>query len=1358
MPLKITASGYIQVHRGGVFVSRHNTVEDAVESCVAHAAVHGEGVYDITYPTRRVSITVPLTIIKNQLGGVGTTPNRAPIWSIDTEELTTGVAYSLNLNTLCADPDGNPLTFSQVSGTLPVGLSFAAPVISGTPTTVETPNVTFRADDGTDTTDAILTFEVLNPDTVAPSAVVLTPTVYSTTEVNLTWTVSVDSAGVNQRVSGLSGYRIYRDGNLIQTIAAPTTTYNDTGLSSAVTYQYYIRPIDVAGNVGVSSNVVSVQTDSIAPSVPANVIANGISTSTIRVTWNAATDTGGSGLAGYRIYLSTDGVTAWSLHTTVAAPTTSYDHTGLAAQVTRYYRVTSYDNANNESTYTGQAVGVTLPQSGGALLDWGGISHHTLEVLRPKTGLHANDRIYAAYPGLEYNIGTAAVGGVPPYRYSLSNAPAGMTINQDTGVISWPNPQATASNIVVTVLDTKGVTATGTWSITVATTRFLFISATGNDTTGAGTLASPWRTVSKAQSTGNNTHIVMMDSGSYDCVGIADTGDGPRFAQQYNNPCVWVKREGATVNWNVTNGTRTTIDVRGDNLYFDGIRFTGWGGAAINSVGFFKQIGDYSVWRRCAAHDYGPGVESANSSFIMWISGNFGDGTHDLNVIQDCEFYNQITGDVNCTLKIYATNKLLVERCYFHDFQSTTEGAIANKAGNTFVTVRGCYSGPNMLAPCYGGNQNAAATGQCDVEFCFNNFVGPAGFSLGGLTTVLVNHDGTQDSASYYFRNTIRGGFTIDELNVGDGPFNVYNNVIVNETTNDNPDGSHIDHGIPPVDISRLVLTDNLAGNAANAYVDANGLLQGASRTSYLYYRGHEVSGTTQTSWQLATDHYIPAKMVPNIIHPRPDSETIIHARHRKAPSAIEWRCPIVVQGGAWPFRYELVTAPAGATIGETLPSDWLTNGLQNYGVIVWPSPTVGQHNWTVRVTDQDGTVVTRSWAMQVYDRENTTHFIFVNAATGSNSNSGAYSSPKLNFAGWYGTDKNDSTHDNKQAFYFSGTYSVAAFTHFEGGNLQQVPCHANKPGVHVTMPGASVTFDNNNQAYWKMDGSEGDQYFEGMSWINPTVTENGVPRKTHWRSGGNGGGRFTQFRVRYVGNPSVSADSTNSNCYMFGSNPIGNPTTFYHAVVQCIFDSIDYQGAGLHYHTNDVVIEGCLQIPSGNGNDGGIYLKANTIRRVSCRANRSSGIMDAPFLFFSQFDDDPADVRSDIEFCWNKWRNDNANTANEGAGGVGIGQGTGANGNHYGRFWSYRNNVICRHTSLIGIGAYTPSPGPFEFQNDVIQHSGAYTDGFYFLNSSQMPARLIKTNLNTNTSGLLDGTTVLRIGGPNGTHGCEVA
>ncbi len=93
--------------------------------------------------------------------------------------------------------------------------------------------------------------------------------------------------------------------------------------------------------------------DTSAPSVPQNLTASAASATRIELTWAASTDTGGSGLAGYRIYR--DGATT-ALATVTA---TTYADASVAANTAYSYTVRSFDGAGNTSAASSAATATT---------------------------------------------------------------------------------------------------------------------------------------------------------------------------------------------------------------------------------------------------------------------------------------------------------------------------------------------------------------------------------------------------------------------------------------------------------------------------------------------------------------------------------------------------------------------------------------------------------------------------------------------------------------------------------------------------------------------------------------------------------------------------------------------------------------------------------------------------------------------------------------------------------------------------------------------------------------------------------------------------------------------------------------
>ena len=88
-------------------------------------------------------------------------------------------------------------------------------------------------------------------DTTPPNAPTnLSASSISSSHINLSWTSATDNVGV-------TGYQIYRDGTLLDTVGAGTS-YTDNTVSGNVSYQYQVRAVDAVGNVSGLSNQATV--------------------------------------------------------------------------------------------------------------------------------------------------------------------------------------------------------------------------------------------------------------------------------------------------------------------------------------------------------------------------------------------------------------------------------------------------------------------------------------------------------------------------------------------------------------------------------------------------------------------------------------------------------------------------------------------------------------------------------------------------------------------------------------------------------------------------------------------------------------------------------------------------------------------------------------------------------------------------------------------------------------------------------------------------------------------------------------------------------------------------------------------
>jgi chitodextrinase len=265
---------------------------------------------------------------------------------------TPTTATNINLTwTACTDTSGSLIAGYKIyRGGAQIGSSTTANYSDGTVVGSTTYTYTVACYDNAGNNSAqSAPVNVASLDTTPPSVPTgLAGTAPTSTTVNLTWTAATDTGG-----SGLAGYKIYRAGVQIGTSA--TTSYSDTTTAGTTTYSYTVAAYDHAGNTSAQSSAVNLTTpDTIPPSIPTGLAASAPASGTVNLTWAAATDTGGSGLAGYIVYragaqIGTSASAAYTDTTTLG--TTSYT-----------YAVAAYDNAGNVSAQS-SGVSITTPDT-----------------------------------------------------------------------------------------------------------------------------------------------------------------------------------------------------------------------------------------------------------------------------------------------------------------------------------------------------------------------------------------------------------------------------------------------------------------------------------------------------------------------------------------------------------------------------------------------------------------------------------------------------------------------------------------------------------------------------------------------------------------------------------------------------------------------------------------------------------------------------------------------------------------------------------------------------------------------------------------------------------------------------------
>ena len=123
---------------------------------------------------------------------------------------------------------------------------------------------------GTVAQDATVTVTAAS-DTTAPSVPAnLVATTISSSQINLSWSASTDSIVAGQATSGVSGYRIYRNGILFTTTTG--TSYSSIGLSAGTLYSYMVSAYDVSGNNSTQS-IAATATTLLAADVTAPIVS-----------------------------------------------------------------------------------------------------------------------------------------------------------------------------------------------------------------------------------------------------------------------------------------------------------------------------------------------------------------------------------------------------------------------------------------------------------------------------------------------------------------------------------------------------------------------------------------------------------------------------------------------------------------------------------------------------------------------------------------------------------------------------------------------------------------------------------------------------------------------------------------------------------------------------------------------------------------------------------------------------------------------------------------------------------------------------------------------------------------------------
>lgn len=291
----------------------------------------------LSVATLAATDSTPPSIPANLVSSLVTQNSFTLSWALSTDNITV-TGYTIYQN-------GNSIGTSTTT-------SFSVSSLNANTTYTYTVSAYDAALNNSATSNSLSVTTLLSTDSIAPTVPSqLVASAITQTSFTLFWLASTDATGV-------TGYKIFKNGELLTT--TNTTNYNLTNLTANTAYSIKISAYDAAGNNSALSSALSVTTltvsitpDTTAPSIPNELLASSITTSSFTLSWKTSTDA--IGVAGYKIYLND------SLLTTTTK--TNFAITDLNVAGNYIVSILAYDAAGNESAKSALLSVTTLMQA-----------------------------------------------------------------------------------------------------------------------------------------------------------------------------------------------------------------------------------------------------------------------------------------------------------------------------------------------------------------------------------------------------------------------------------------------------------------------------------------------------------------------------------------------------------------------------------------------------------------------------------------------------------------------------------------------------------------------------------------------------------------------------------------------------------------------------------------------------------------------------------------------------------------------------------------------------------------------------------------------------------------------------------
>jgi hypothetical protein len=361
--------------------------------------------------------------------------------------ITVNQAYSYQLTA-----SGKPApTFSLVTGPAGMSVNTSSGLVSWTPTVAQfgTQKVTLRASSIEGTALQTFSISVLAPPPSIPTGLVATN--ITETSLTLSWSPSIALIGTVSYLVSERGFCSGRGGCSFPAVAqVSATTLKITGLVAGSSHIYFVTALTSAGSTSVKSAGLSVV--ALQPAPPTNLTVTKVTQVSVSLSWTASV--GPVPIVGYRVY-DIDLTTGLTILRVDAITGTSATVINLGSNTRHLLRVVAYDAGFNLSpVLAGNQVDVTtnsLPSifHPPAFINPVGLGAFPEQIVgvvgQPLMVVSAAAHMTA---GQNYVLGT---GGLPKPTLSVLSGPAGMVIDNLTGVVSWNPVNALPGNYIATI-------------------------------------------------------------------------------------------------------------------------------------------------------------------------------------------------------------------------------------------------------------------------------------------------------------------------------------------------------------------------------------------------------------------------------------------------------------------------------------------------------------------------------------------------------------------------------------------------------------------------------------------------------------------------------------------------------------------------------------------------------------------------------------------------------------------------------------------------------------------------------------------------------------------------------------------